>query len=240
MNKSNSFSQEINKLKGLPLKKKLEFIWDYYKWPILIALFVVISVISTVISLANEKEVVLSGYLFDSYYTTDQDEPFADFPNYAKLDHKTETADFYANLTLYGMYAETSQQFFSSIAAGHTDFAVAAPETFLRLSYDSFKYFYDLREIMTSDQLEKLSDRLFYVDASMLDQLNGQGTIQLPDHDKPETMKDPVPIGIDIRGGRGVDALYLGEKPVFLTVVNNAPHLDMTLQFLEYLDLNIE
>lgn len=240
MNKVNSLSREWKQIKELPFKKKLGFIWDYYKWHILITAFVVISVIATAIALANEKEIVLSGYLFDSLYTTEQEEPFVDFPEYAKLNHETETADFFTNLTLYGMYAETSQQFYSTSAAGHTDFAAAGPQTFLRLSYDSFKYFYDLREILTADQLAELSGRLFYVDASMLDQLDGEGTIQLPDHDKPEAMKDPVPIGINIRGGRGVDELYLGEDPVFLAVLNNAPHLDMTLQFLEYLDSNNE
>lgn len=241
MKSINSFSREMEKLKDMPFQKKAEFIWDYYKWPILITVFLIISVIGTAISLSNEKEIVLSGFLVDSYYSTDQDEPFVQFPSYAQLNTDEVAVDFLTNITLYGIYTETAQQLFSTIAAGQTDFVASAPETFLRLSYDSFKYFYDLREILTAQQLEQLSDRLFYVDASMLEQLNLQeGTIQLPDPDKPETMKDPVPIGINIRGGRGVDSLYLGEAPVYLAIVNNAPHLDMTRSFLDYLFSEIE
>lgn len=233
-------SQEIHKIKEMKGRRKWQYIWDYYQWPIIITVFLVVSIIATSISKLNEKEVVLSGYLFDSYYTTEHDDPFADFSDYAELDTEMYTQDFRTNLTLYGMHAEISQQFYATAAAGHTDFAAANPQTFLRLSYDCFKYFYDLRDILTPQQLEQLSDRLFYVDASMLDKLDAQeGTIQLPDHDKPETMKEPVPIGIDIRGGTGVDVLYLGEEPVFMAVLNNAPHLDMTLRFLDYLAIMI-
>lgn len=229
------------KLSQLSGTEKLRFIWDYYKWPILISLFVVISVIATVIAVSNSKEYVLSGYLFDSFYTTDHDEPFDDFLSYAGVDEDTAQAEFLTNLTLYGLHTETAQQLFSTIAAGQTDFVVSNPETFLRLSYDSFKYFTDLRTILTEEQLEKLSDRLFYVDASMLDKLQGQtGTITLPDHDKPQNMKDPVPVGIDIRGCRGVDVLYLGDDSVFFAIVSNAPNIDMTKMFLSYLFSEIE
>lgn len=231
-------TREIHKIKDLKGAKKWQYIWDYYQWPIIITVFLVVSIIATAISLRNEKEIVLSGYLFDSYYSVDQDEPFVDFADAAELDKEKYAPEFLTNLTLYGMYAEISQQFYATVAAGQTDFAASNSQTFLRLSYDCFKYFCDLRDILTPQQLEQLSDRLFYVDAYMLDKLDGQGTILLPDHDKPETMKDPVPIGIDIRDGRGVDVLYLGDEPVFMAILNNAPHLDMTLRFLDYLAID--
>lgn len=223
-------------LKDMPSEKKAEFIWDYYKVPILIALFLVVSVVVTVAAVSGSKEVVLSGYLFDSYYSTDQEEPFHEFPSYAKLDTDTVQAEFLTNLSLYGIYSETSQQLFSTIAAGQTDFVASNPETFLRLSYDSYKYFFDLREVLSQEQLDRLTERIFYVDASMLDQLDSQsGTIILPDPHDPGAMIDPVPIGINIRGGRGVDELYLGDDPVYLAIVSNAPHSEMTLTFLDFL-----
>lgn len=235
-----SISREMKKIKSIPQGKKLGYIYDYYKWHIFITVFLVVSVIATAISIANEKEIVLSGYLFDSYYDIEQDEPFVDFPSYAGLDTDKETVEFLANIQLYGMYAETSQQFYATVAAGHTDFAVFNPQSFLRFSYETFSYLYDLREILTPQQLEQLSDRLFYVDASMIDQLDRfEGTIRVPDHDKPETMKDPVPVGINIRGGRGVDAHYLGDEPVFISFVNNAPHMDMIMEFLRYLNIGL-
>ena len=86
-----SISREIKKIKELPRGKKLGYIYDYYKWPIFITVFLVVSIIATAISIANEKGVVLSGYLFDSYYDIEQDEPFFDFLSYAELDADKET-----------------------------------------------------------------------------------------------------------------------------------------------------
>lgn len=236
MSKINSFSREWAKMKEMPVEKKVQFIWDYYRWPILITVFIVVSVIATAISFSNQKDVVLFGYLLDSFYTTDNDEPFYDFPGYANLDSDNQMGQFQTNISLSQAQAETAQQVYATISAGQTDFVSSNPSTFLRLAYESNKYFADLRDVFTEEQLEALSDRLFYYDASIDVEASSDGVVlRLPDHDKPETMKDPVPIGIDIRGCRGVDPLYLGDDPVFLAVVVNAPHLDMVRTFVDYL-----
>lgn len=239
LNKINSISKELKTMKALPLGKKAEFIWDYYRWPILITLFIVISAIATVITIAHEKDVVLSGYLLDSFYTTDSDEPFHDFIPYANMDTEKQMIQFQTNISLNEAQAETAQQVFVTISAGQTDLLVSSASTFLRLAYESNRYFYDLREVFTPEQLEKLSDYLFYYDASVdVDVSPEDGVLHLPDHDKPETMKNPVPIGINVRGCRGVDDLYLGDKPVFLAVVVNAPNMNTIHSFVDYLFSN--
>lgn len=230
------FTKDKETFAALTLSQKAGFLCDYYKWYILIPLFIVVSAVATFIYVSSSNEVVLSGYLFDSYYTSDHDEPFHDFSSYAQLDTNKQRPEFLTNLTLYGLYSETSQQLYSTIAAKQTDFLASNPQTFLRLSYDSFKYLADLRNVLSEQQLEQLSNRLFYVDASMVGKLDSQvGTVYLPDPHDPSAMDDPVPVGINIRGGRGVDKLYLGEDPVYLAIVSNAPHLDMTRIFIDFL-----
>lgn len=230
------FLDEKIKLKELSPKRRAEYIIDYYKWHILVIIMILVFTITTAFSYFTDKETVLSGYLLDSYYALGQNDPFYDFEEYAGINQAEEDTEFYPNLILYGGTDTTANQLFSTIFAGQTDFIISNPGTFLQFSYESYRYITDLREILTPEQLDKLLGRLFYVDASLLESLDTQnGTVYLPDHDKPETMAEPVPVGIDIKGCRGVDQLYPGEDYVFFAVVSNAPHEEMIITFLEYL-----
>lgn len=235
------FRGEKKKLKELSPGKRAEYIIDYYKGAILALILLLAFLISSVIADFTAKKTVLSGFLLDSYYALGQDDPFYDFETYAGINQSQEDTEFYPNLILYDNTDTTAQQLYSAIVAGQTDFITGNGSTFLRFSYESFRYVTDLREILTTEQLDELSNRLFYVDASLLETLDTQnGTVYLPDHDKPELMEQPVPVGINIKGFRGVDELYPAEEYVFFAVVSNAPHTDMVATFLEYLFSEVE
>ncbi len=54
--------------KKLAPEKKVEYIWDYYKFPIIIALVAVIGLISLTVSLINHKKVTLNCLVLNDMY----------------------------------------------------------------------------------------------------------------------------------------------------------------------------
>ena len=139
--------------------------------------------------------------------------------------------------------AEVFQRIMAGIAIQDTDF-IAGPTDILRVfAYNSNDIFMDLRTFLDADTLEKLSDKLYYVDGAVLQQLRvplgdtiDYSTISYPDPTKPETMTDPIPIAIDITDRAALqNAYYYPDTTVYFGVISNAPHPELVKLLIDYL-----
>ena len=99
-----------------------------------------------------------------------------------------------------------------------------------------------MREFLDKDTLAKFSDRLYYIDGAVLQTLSApvgetvDTNINYPDPTKPEAMKDPIPVDIDVSDRKDFqEAYYFPGTTLYLGVVANTPRPELTTEFITYL-----
>ena len=249
MNPSELFKKDRAVLKDLPLKEKFKHIWHYYKWYFGALLLVVIYISSTISSYISTSNCVLNGFflnsggdvsalneLSDTFLATTEQTPedatvFIDTLSFSS-DPTAEDAT--------SMY-ETFQMLLAKAHAGDLDFLVTGRNTINQLIYNEF--FLDLSSLLDSEQLSAYQDKFLYMDRSFLEDIRNLDAssaldtpIAYPDPTDPASMKDPVPVLIDIRTSRWFSDLYPGINDLYaFGLVSNGTNTQTAISFLEYL-----
>lgn len=240
------FKEEREKLKEQSFQKKLSYFWTYYKWHVIGGAIAVFAIFMTVKGILTKTEDVLYGVILNGSSRSFEEDILADaFEEYLQLDTKEYSVSFNSTLHMadtldpFGMEA---QQFIMVYSAGNDlDIATMDFPRFQKYAYESF--YVDLTTCLSSEMLDKLSDKLYYVDLAVLQKINNlqdnnqsvEGA-ELPDPKKPEEMEQPVPVGIDVSGcSRFTDAYRYEEGPVYLGVIITSERKDMAVKFIEYL-----
>ena len=139
------------------------------------------------------------------------------------------------------MSMNVSQKLFAMLSTGHVDVMVADLKCFE--NYAGQGIFYDLRDILTEEQLAAYQPYLYYVDQKTLDalkseddQLGSSSNIKIPDPSKPDNMAEPVPVGIFIGEGDCLsDYYYFDEDGAALGIPCNTKQLDHAIDFLLFI-----
>lgn len=230
-----------------PPKERWAYFWEYYKLHTIIILLVLVALVQTVVGICNRKDIAFSGFMLNSKIQIKADDFLDSFYNYAGIDPKTQEAAFYTDVTMAGDGSKTDITAFQRIMAGiaieETDFVAGPADVFQGFAYNTNQIFVDLRTFLDADTLEKLSGNLYYIDGAVVRQLDvpvgesvDMGKIVYPDPRKPETMKDPIPVAIDISDREALHAAYyFPNTTVYLGVVANAPHPELVRELIDYL-----
>lgn len=149
---------------SLSFGKKLEFIWDYYRFAILAVICAAIILIPALVSAITHREPVLKLTMVNSL--TMQDDPergfreFLDACGYPSED-SVETRTIYASESdMQGL--QGIQVLAGEIAAGGRDVLMGNPE--LIASYGQAGALKDLSELLPEDVLAQYADSLIYSD----------------------------------------------------------------------------
>ena len=240
-------AERIEYFKTAPFSKKIEFIWDYYKIHIIIALFLVIGVSYYVHHLVTAKDSVLSGMLLniDSLeHEEDINKLKLDILKQLKVDTQKYELNFIDNYTLTGDSASdyaTQQAVFTQLGAGFLDFTISPLEYMQNYAYQ--KCFYDLRNVLSAEQIKKYEPYFLYIDSEYIKEYEQQvlksseeSPLVLPDFTKPEDMKDPIPVFIDLSQCKTITDMYVADhESLVFSILGNASHIDNTLIFLDYI-----
>lgn len=239
---------DYQKVKDKPRKEKWEFFWDYYKIPALCILLAIVLLVQGIFSAANRKETVFSAVMLNCRIGIEEDAFLKGYYDHAGIDSKTQTAAFYTDMLLVEgnnqVNTNTIQRIMAGIAVQDTDFITGTPEAFQMCAYHSGRIFVDLREFLDEETLAKLSGRLYYIDDTIIDQINAPlgeqvepSVLDYPaDPKKPETMKKPIPVGIDVSDRTAFrDTYYLPTNTVYIGVVSNTLRPELTRLFIDYL-----
>jgi hypothetical protein len=230
-----------------PPKERWQYFLDYYKWPALVTLLVLVFAVQTVVMVVTQKEAVISSIMLNCKLNIEDEAFLQDFYDYAGVDPRTQEAAFYSDLTLVQNNKQHNNEMFQRIIAGvavaDTDFIAGKNEAFNLCAYHSSQMFLDLRKFLDEETLNKFSDKIYYVEQEILDYLNAPPGTQIdvdlskyPDPHKPELMKKPIPIGINVSTSKAFrDAYYREDAVIYIGVIANAPHPEMTRQFIEFL-----
>lgn len=234
-------------IKERPKEERFAYFLDYYKWHAVAIILVIALLVQGVVSICNRKEIVFYGILLNCMIGVD-DEAFLDgFCQHANIDTATQEVAFYTDLMLKDGNSKSDitafQRIMAGIATKETDFVVGQTESFRLCAYNTSRLFMDLREFLDADTLEKLSGKLYYVDGAIVEQLSAEvGTeidpnlVTSADPTKPEAMKDPIPVGIDISDRQAFQsAYYFPDTVLYLGIVSNTPRPELCRQLIDYL-----
>lgn len=240
--------EDWEKVKDMPAKEKWEFFWDYYKIPVICILLAVVVLVQTIFSVASQKEIVFSGFCINCKIGINE-APFWDgFYESAGIDGEEQTAACYSDVQIMPGQTQinntTVQRIIAGCAVQDVDFVAGDPYAFQVCAYTSQRLFTDLREVLDDETLEKHADRLYYMDESIIDLLNSPvgeqvepNALEYPkDPKNPETMKKPIPVGIDVSDREDLQkAYYLDDTTIYVGAVRSTARPELTKQFMEYL-----
>ncbi|MBE7002180.1 MAG: hypothetical protein E7421_05770 [Ruminococcaceae bacterium] len=234
-------------IKKMPKKERFAYFLDYYKWHVVAIVLALALLVQGVVTICNRKEIVFYGVLLNCMIGVD-DEAFLDgFYQHAGIDPDTQEAAFYTDLMLKDGNSKNDitafQRIIAGIATKETDFVVGQEASFRLCAYNTSKLFVDLREFLDADTLAQLSGKLYYIDGAIVEQLSAEvGTEIDPnlmtsaDPTKPETMTDPIPVGIDISDRQAFQsAYYFPDTVLYLGIVSNTPRPELCRQLIDYL-----
>lgn len=121
------------------------------------------------------------------------------------------------------------------------DFVAGPKDSMLDIAYNAI--FSELTVLLNAEQLAMVEPYLLYIDNAVMTQIedayeNDEDTsaIELPDPTKPENMKEPLAVLIDVSSVPEIAEIYGNpDGTIALGCIASAPNEDILLQFIEYL-----
>ncbi len=250
---SDEIKREKQKTKDMDLKGKLSYFWDYYKIHTIVAAVALFLIITMIRDIAAAKDYAFYGVYFNALQTFSAEEQMSAFSEYLELD--TENYEAMLDSTMYYSFTDlsetslaASQKFFAMIQTGDIDVTIADEEIFT--NYAVNEIFFDLREVLPKDLLEKYKDDIFYIDGAQIAARNADDYWESEDgqdyhrdsekastdHHDPSLLEDPIPVGIYVGGTPVISkaGCYTELVPVF-GIVKNTSRADTAVKYLRFL-----
>lgn len=239
------FRELRDKIKEQPLKKKISYIWYYYKWFIMGGITLIAVIIGTIHGFMTRTENLMYGVVVNAVTYGDDNLLIEDFSDYAQIDTKEYDVRLNDTLVITDEMNETTinstQTIMVYMSAEQLDITVMDPNCFRKLAYNDI--YLDLRTCLSKDELEALDGKLYYIDMAALREIDALAeanvsteVVVTPDPLKPEEMEEPVPVGIDVSNCQKLTDVYHYEGGVaYLGITNNTNHIDMVKTFLTYI-----
>ncbi len=258
------FRKEREAIKHASFPEKVKYFFDYYKWHTVAIVATAVLAFTLVRDIVTQKDAVFFAVMLNSTYLDEEaTESFRlDYAEYAGID--MEEYDVLLDGTLYfnttpatnaveniaanfnELTMSASQRLLAYTASGELDVIMGGSVIFPDHANDEM--FYDLREIMSAEQLAKYEPYFYYVDQAHLDAIAeaeekllmnetlDPSLLEYPDPTKPEEMEEPIPIGLFVTDCTKLSDAYLftGDY-VAMGIMVNSPHVENSLKFIDYL-----
>ncbi len=242
------FREERETIKNGTFKQKWQYFWDYYKWHVIIGGFVLILLIIFIKDMLDNKDFAFFGFFVNCQENPGISDVFLeefiqltelDTENYAVVIDSDESIirNSYDEIT-----SASHQQITISIMAEEVDFVAMDEYTFGQ--YASTSTYFDMRDILSPEQIAKFEPYFYYVDMDdvrKIEESRKQASYDVYqgkeyDHTTPEGQGDPVPVAIYIHSSQKLLAAYdFDGEPVVLGIPLNTLHLDTSIKFIEYI-----
>lgn len=221
---------EFKKMKEMGFKDGSRYFWDYYHWPVIVTVIVIlcsISLITTVIK--NKRPYVIEVMMYNNYVSEDADtdafcEEFADHMGENLTDSQMlfSASDYFDPETSSEEMMATLMKFSAMIAASELDL-IGGDRKFI--DYYSFGteddvYFYDLKEVLPADMYQQLEDDGLLYYSEYRDE-NGNTTGKYAS-------------AVDMSKSRLTDEGGLLITPCYLGIACNTSRLDTAIEFLRW------
>lgn len=240
-------------MKNGTLKQKIAYFFDYYKLHTVIIVAAIIFSTTFIYQIATKKDVVLNGLLLNAS-RFDEDNPVEDLKN-GFMDHIDMSIKEY-DISLNTSFTlqqgddsgqsqtndyQTRQAMMARCAAGTIDF-ISSPLGVL-YDYGYGDMLVNLETVLSKEDLEKYKPYFYYVDLEVvrqkkeaLDKNIFANDFPCPDPTKPEEMKEPIPVFINVSKCEKIANIYVNSSDtIVVAVAVNAPNPDRISDFLAYI-----
>lgn len=240
------FKDERAAMKERPLRDRLKYFVDYYKWHVLGGLAALIFVCWFGYDIISAKDIEMYGIMVNgSIMEVDSQEKFeTEFAEYAEIDTKKCAVkldhEFRMQPVLDQNGLNTSQTIMAYMAAGDLDCLLMSEFIFSKYTYhDSFL---DLRTLLSEEMLAQYKDHIFYMDRAFLEEMERitkeetlSYGIEYPAYTDPDALEDPVPVGIALSASGKFGEYYtFGDEKGFIGIVANTKNPDICVKLFEY------
>ena len=153
------------KFKAMPFQKKLEHIWEYYRWQILVAVVVAFALGTWIRGIVTQVDPIMQVEMVNAYGASDGSEAFQDFLEGQGRDYFEDCISLGRNIQLNGpdpsQNLGAAQMLFCTVAAGEPDLIFWDSPKILPALNGSLM---DLRELFPGSFLEEHRESLVYAD----------------------------------------------------------------------------
>lgn len=240
------FKEEREALKKGTPKQKLMYFWDYYKWHVIIAVAAIAIIATFINQILTKKDIAFYACMMNSSradYMKESPDSVDDFGRLIGINEKEEEV-FYDTSIQIGMNngedMNSSQKFMIYLAASEFDVMVTDAETNLKYAY--MGYYHDLRSFLTEEQFLRYKDHLYYVDGNIVREISQEADKNNLDYVPvykdpmdPESMEDPIPVGIYLPADSPIrrDYMFLSDEVVVSAFINST-HPDKASSFIDF------
>lgn len=243
------FREEREKVRNGTWKQKLAYFWEYYKWYVIVPALIIGFVGSTIYQKVTAPDIILNGVLLN-VYSMEADSGTQKVIDEFSKEKNIDTKEYEVTLNTSMHYTaddtsgtanyESVQALMAWTAAGTVDFIGGDHASLTKLAYNG--YFVDLRKFLNKDELKKYEPYFLYMDAAVSNTLDNSlendvdsATVKIPDCTDPNSMKEPIPVMIDLSKNAKFGEIYTNSDALAVGLAQNAPNKEMLLEFLDFL-----
>lgn len=225
------FREEREALKHGTLKQKVSYFFDYYKWHTIAVIAVVAMTGSILGNVLFGKDTAFYAALVNAAALPPAEAYNQGFAEYAGIDTAHYDLSFDSSLPVSLTAPDeqtmaTRQKLLVYVASQEIDVLLAAGDVMDQYVYNDT--FWDLREVLSEEQLAKYSPFFYYMDMAVMEELEAArdslevNFTKYPDPRQPDLMCNPVPVGIYLDNAHTLKESYYfsGGEPVIGVVVN--------------------
>ena len=243
------FKEERNAIKQKSLKDKISYFFDYYKWHTVAIIAILAAAVSMIIHWVNMKDSALYICLLNTMTFSQTKDYIQRFEEYAEIDRADYEVTFDTSMYIEiggrdSVTATSFQKLAVYTAAGDLDVLITDPE--IIEYYVDQGMFYDLRQILSSEQMTLYEPYFFYVDQAVLDAIQDAEARDetydavFSDPRQPEAMENPIPVGIFLDDCQRLkeNVQFFDEENV-LSVLINSSNVESALKFIDFVMQNL-
>lgn len=223
--------ENVPKLSEMNKKDIPGYIWDYYKWPIIIGLAVIIALFSFIHGRLTAKEEVLyvmAGNCDSIHMVSPVEATMNDFLEDQGYDTKKQMVAVNTNITYTGTgdNVYTLPALTTIIGAQQVDVALTTGELFDFMAGNG--EFYPVDELFTEEELEKYGDQLV---------TSVYHEVTYDENHKEKTTDHEYVCGVKLSKDNAwvVSTNMYPDTEVTASVIFNAPHPELAKAFIIYL-----
>lgn len=246
------------KMKDMTFKEKWKYFWYYYKFHVIAVVAIVIFGSSMIHDMVSAKDYIFNGIMLNSSYL-DQEPIENAFAEYAGLDteHYDCFIDTLSTLSYNGSTDYDYSTFYKLVAQVQTkDLDVLVLDGQICYNFATNGMMSDLRTIFTEEELSAYEGNIYYIDYAEVKKMEAaddadpavqaaynernnataeEAALETETHRHPETMEEPIPIGIFIGDSPMVTKTYAYTElvPIF-TFPATSQRVDTAKKYLEF------
>ncbi len=210
-------------------------LWEYYRWPIIVGVTVVLILGGMIYSFFNRQETAFYGIMINGNLLKG-DALAEEFREYAELDPEDRMvlAGYTMDLLEYEATIATMDMLFATTTSRELDVVILDAVAFGSLSNQAL--YTDLNQVLSAEELEQLGERVWYLDrADLTDTVTEEPPPVDLDTDA-SYMDEPVPVAVEISDSEKIRQYsFYSDSGCFFTVANSSERKATAAQFLQFL-----